>query len=436
MAHTWINHQHFIDTNDVGTVILGGGVGSRLEPLTTLRAKPAVPLLGRYRLVDIALSNCIHSGLNHIFLLTQFNSASLHRHVRDSYRFDVFSKGFVEILAAEQTVKSKDWFQGTADAVRRNLLHLRNLRTTHYIILAGDHLYSMDYRTMLATHLRSNADITVGALPVNKEAATGFGVMKVNPDGRIRQFIEKPAQARQFADLETPPKVFADYGLAAEGKPYLASMGIYVFRTEILEEILETQPDWIDFGKNVIPGSLTQRRVYCHPFTGFWEDIGTVRSYYDVHMAMVGPNPPLDLRDPRHIIYTHPRDLPGSVVLDADIRNAMICEGCHISKAAISNSVLGIRSIVHAGAKIDRSIILGADFYEEADSGTHRIPIGIGSNATISRAIIDKNARIGRNVVIRGSKRMKDATGDGYAVRDGIVIVVKNAIIPDDTKIG
>ena len=436
MRKSLVNHQSVIDTSRVGTIILGGGVGSRLEPLTTLRAKPAVPLLGRYRLVDIPLSNCIHSGLNHIFLLTQFNSASLHRHIRDSYKFDVFSKGFVEILAAEQTVQSRDWFQGTADAVRRSMLHLRNLKATDYVILAGDHLYSMDYRTMLATHLRMRADITVGALPVGKEAVSGFGVMQVQSNGRIREFVEKPSTEAQLKELETPEKVFTDYGFNAHGKPYLASMGIYIFRSEVLEEILENEKDWIDFGKHVIPGSLKKRRVFCHPFFGYWEDIGTVRSYYDVHMQMVGPKPPLDLQDPRHIIYTHPRYLPGSVIQEATIRNAIICEGSHIMKARISNAVVGIRSVVSPGAEIESSILMGADFYEPRHGRRRKVPIGIGENSKITCAIIDKNARIGSNVVIRGSKRAPDSQGPGYAIRDGIVIVVKDAIIPDGTRIG
>ena len=436
MGKSLVNLESVIDTSRVGTIILGGGVGSRLEPLTTLRAKPAVPLLGRYRLVDIPLSNCIHSGLNNIFVLTQFNSASLHRHIRDSYKFDVFSKGFVEILAAEQTKTSTDWFQGTADAVRRNLLHLRNLKASHYIILAGDHLYSMDYRTMLATHLRTRADITVGALPVGRETVPGFGVMQVQSNGRIREFVEKPTDDAQLRSLVTPEKVFSDYGFNARGKPYLASMGIYIFRSEVLEHILEEQKDWNDFGKHVIPGSLKKLRVFCHPFAGFWEDIGTVRSYYDVHMQMVGPNPPLDLQDPRHIIYTHPRYLPGSVIQEASIRNAIICEGSQITKARISNSVIGIRSIIHPGAEVDYSIIMGADHYPPRHGRRRKVPMGIGANCKISGAIIDKNARIGKNVAIRGSKRLPNSDGPGYAVRDGIVIVVKDAVIPDGTHIG
>lgn len=435
MRKSLVNHESVIDTSHVGTIILGGGVGSRLEPLTTLRAKPAVPLLGRYRLVDIPLSNCIHSGLNHIFLLTQFNSASLHRHIRDSYKFDVFSKGFVEILAAEQTKTSTDWFQGTADAVRRNLLHLRNLKSRHYLILAGDHLYSMDYRTLLATHLRMRADITVGALPVSREDVAGFGVMQVQSNGRMREFVEKPSSDDQLRELVTPEKVFSDYGLNARGKPYLASMGIYVFRAEVLEEILENEKEWIDFGKHVIPGSLKKLRVFCHPFTGFWEDIGTVRSYYDVHMQMVGPNPPLDLQDPRHIIYTHPRYLPGSVMQDTTIRSAIVCEGSQITKARITNSVIGIRSVIHPGAEIDSSIIMGADYYVPRER-RRKVPMGIGAGSKITRAIIDKNARIGSNVTIRGSKRLPNSEGPGYAIRDGIVIVVKDAMIPDGTTIG
>ena len=277
----------------VGAIVLGGGRGTRLHPLTALRAKPAVPLLGRYRLVDIPLSQCIHSGIKRIAVLTQFNSASLHRHILDSYSFDHFSKGFVDILPAEQTIESGDWYQGTADAVRQQLRQLRNLRAKHYLILSGDQLYRMDYRTLLRTHLNSDADITVACLPVSRKAARGFGVMKTYKNGRIKQFVEKPSGKAELDQLKTPENLLADRQIEAKGREFLASMGVYMFKAEVLDEILTAHEDWIDFGSHVIPFSLRTHRVFAHPFGGFWEDIGTVRSYYEVHMANAGPTPPL-----------------------------------------------------------------------------------------------------------------------------------------------
>jgi len=419
----------------VGAIILGGGRGTRLYPLTAMRAKPAVPLLGRYRLVDIPLSLCIHAGIKRIMVLTQFNSASLHRHIHNSYQFDHFSKGFVDILAAEQTMESGDWYQGTADAVRKQLRQLHSLEADHYLILSGDHLYSMDYRALMKTHLENDADITVSTLPVSAETAHSFGIMNVFKNGRIREFVEKPSTNAQLAGLITPPHVFARFGIKTE-KPYLASMGIYVCRAKVLREILEARTEWIDFGKHVIPNSLRERRVYAHLFDGFWEDIGTVRSYYEVHMRMVSPNLPLPMFDPRYIVYTHPRYLPGSCFRDVRIIDSMICEGCRLRKAVIKNSVVGIRSIVRSGARIERSVLMGADYLEDEAGIGQPMPLGLGENCTIVNAIIDKNARIGKNVVIRGSKKLRPDDGPGYAIRDGIVVIMKNAIIPDGARIG
>lgn len=419
----------------VGAIVLGGGRGARLYPLTALRSKPAVPLLGRYRLVDIPLSQCIHSGINRIMLLTQFNSASLHRHIQNSYKFDHFSRGFVEILAAEQTVESGDWYQGTADAIRKQLRHIRDLKAQHYLILSGDQLYRMDYRTLVATHIERKADITVAALPVTRAAAPRLGILRVENTGRIREFVEKPKTAAQLDRLTTPQALFARRGISAAGCRHLASMGVYVFRAEVLEEILERRQDWVDFGSHVIPMSLKSRRVFAHLFSGFWEDIGTVRSYYEIHMRMAGPNPPLDLFIPGSIIYTHPRYLPGARFKDARITDSIICEGSRLMKATIENSVIGIRSVVWEGATIKRSIVMGADFLEP-ESATKQMPLGIGPGSVIENAIVDKNARIGKKVVIRGSRNLPDGDYNGYAVRDGIVIVLKNATIPDKTRIG
>lgn len=417
-------------------VVLGGGRGSRLYPLTALRAKPAVPLMGRYRLIDIPLSNCIHSNIRRIFVLTQFNSASLNRHVNNSYKFDNFSKGFVEILAAEQTIESGDWYQGTADAVRQHVRRLSMLGADHYLILSGDQLYRMDYRKLMAFHLRSKADITVATLPVGREATKGFGILKVQHNGRIKEFVEKPSEEAQLASLATPETTFKHYGINAGDRQWLASMGIYVFRAEVLHDILERRGDWIDFGKHVIPHSLKTHKVFAHMFLGFWEDIGTVGSYYETHMRMVQPDPPFQFYDPNHIIYTHPRYLPGVKLLDARIKKSLLCEGSRISQAEITESVVGIRSVIRPGAKISRSILMGADFLLDEDKDTGGVPIGIGRNARISGAIVDKNARIGDNVVIRGSRSLQDQEGDGWAVADGIVVVKKNAVIPSGTRIG
>ena len=418
----------------VGALVLGGGRGTRLHPLTALRAKPAVPLLGRYRLVDIPLSQCIHSGIKKIVVLTQFNSASLHRHIQNSYHFDNFSKGYVEILAAEQTIESGDWYQGTADAIRKNLRHVRDMRMKFYLILSGDQLYSMDYRMLMKTHLHNKADITVAALPVSRGDASQLGILKVSASGRIRSFAEKPKDPAVLEQLAMPATFFSRRGIDAGKRDCLASMGVYLFNAHVLEDILESRAEWIDFGKHIIPYSLKSHRVFAHLFDGFWEDIGTVRAYYEVHMRMVGPNPPLDLFKPGGIIYTHPRYLPGSRFEDVQIKDSIISEGCRITKASIVNSLIGIRSIIRTGATIHRTIVMGADYLEsEADDGS--VPMGIGSGSSISGAIIDKNARIGKNVVIKGSQRLADSDREGYAVRDGIVIVLKNAVIPDGTRI-
>ncbi len=419
----------------VCAIVLGGGRGTRLYPLTKVRSKPAVPLCGRYRLVDIPLSNCINSGVNRISVLTQFNSHSLNRHINSAYRFDEFNGGFVEILAAEQTNETGDWFQGTADAVRKHLSHIYKEGVEHFLILSGDQLYRMDYRELLRTHLQKNADITVAALPVNRDDARGFGIMKVNQQSAIRRFVEKPSDKAVLDSLITPEKVFRDFGLQAKGKEYLASMGIYAFKAEALGKLLTLNPEWVDFGKEILPSALNTHQVFAHMFYGFWEDIGTVRSYFNVSMAMTSPNPPFELHDPKNMIYTHKRMLPGVRIDDATVKNAIVCSGSRIHKATIENAIIGIRSIVRAGATIKRSIVLGADYFEEPN-GSASCPIGIGKNARISQAIIDHNARIGNNVVIKGSDRLKDCDGDGYAIRDGIVIVFKDAVIPHGAKIG
>jgi glucose-1-phosphate adenylyltransferase len=416
-------------------VVLGGGRGTRLYPLTAERAKPAVPLGGRYRLVDIPISNCLHSRINRIFVLTQFNSASLNRHITGAYRFEPFSRGFVEVLAAEQTMESGGWFQGTADAVRQHLKDIMHLDASHFLILGGDQLYRMDYRDFMETHLNSGADITVAVLPVDRRAAHGLGILNADRHGRITQFVEKPQTDEEFAQLATPPEVLAAQGIEAEGHEYLASMGIYLFRPDVLEHLLLEKTDWIDFGRDVIPKSLETLTVHAHLFSGYWEDIGTVQSYYEASIELTQPDPPFHFYDPAFPIHTHARYLPGSRVQDAAVVNSVICEGCRIAAASIADSILGIRTIVQSNAAIERSVVMGADFYDDpARSGP--IPIGIGENTLISRAIIDKNARIGRDVVIRGDKGLSDCVGAGYVICDGIVVVLKNAVIADGSRIG
>jgi len=425
-------------TRDVGAIVLGGGRGTRLYPLTRVRAKPAVPLCGRYRLVDIPLSNCLNSQINKIAVLTQYNSHSLNRHINNTYRFDMFSGGMVEVLAAEQTdlASGNEWFQGTADAVRKQFVHIRDQGVSHYVILSGDQLYRMDYRELLETHFNKGADITVSALPVSRDDAHAFGVMKVLKSGRIREFVEKPTDAAVLDSLVTPEKVFEDFGLNGAGKPYLASMGVYVFKAEVLEKLLMEHVEWVDFGRELIPHSLGTHQVYAHMFSGFWEDIGTVRSYFDVSMAMTTDDAPFQLNGLRDPIYTHARCLPGVQISDAHIKNAIICEGSRVTKATINKTIVGIRSIIHPGAVLDQVIMLGAESFDAENPGDGGPKIGIGEKSNISHAIIDHNARIGRGVVIKGSKRLKDYDGDGYAIRDGIVVVFKNAVIPDGSLIG
>ena len=418
----------------VVAIVLGGGRGTRLYPLTKERAKPAVPVGGRYRLVDIPLSNCIHSGINRIFVVTQFNSRSLHRHINETFKFDIFSRGFVEILAAEQTEQSGDWFQGTADAIRQNLWHFRNAKAEHFLILSGDHLYRMDYADFLREHVVSDADISVATLPVDRISAPAFGVMKVEDNGDISEFMEKPDPS-QLDQLETPQSVLNQYSLdEGDERRYLASMGVYLFKREVLENILVNRTEWTDFGKDVIPGSLANRHLHSYVFPGFWEDIGTVRSYYNVSMRLVEPDPPFEFLDPMRPIYTHPRYLPGARIQDGAISDSIVCEGSRIVGAEIANSIIGIRSIVDESVSITRSILMGAD-QASTIPATSTIPVGIGSGSTIERAIIDKNARIGRNVVIRGREGLPPRVEENHAVVDGIVVILKNAVIPDGTVI-
>jgi glucose-1-phosphate adenylyltransferase len=411
-------------------VILGGGRGTRLHPLTAQRSKPAVPIAGKYRLIDIPISNCLNSGLRRMFVLTQYQSESLNKHVGLTYKFDVFSSGFVSILAAEQTEESPDWFQGTADAVRQSLRHLSNHRSREVLILSGDQLYQMDYRRMLETHRRHVADATVAVTPVTAEQTAGFGILKVNRQGRIVHFEEKPGEER-LPDLASE--------LPGGGPTFLASMGIYLFSRDALERSL-ADGTLHDFGKNVIPQAVPRMRVHAHVHRGYWEDVGTIRSYYLANLALCQPVPPFDFYDAARPVYTHPRFLPATKVEQCTVRNALISEGSIVVGAELERSLVGIRSRVAKGARIRESLLLGADFYETLDeiaraAGRGLPPMGIGEDTLIERAIVDKNARIGRGVRVVNEAGEQNRDGDGWFIRDGIVVIPKHGVIPDGTVI-
>jgi glucose-1-phosphate adenylyltransferase len=422
--------------NNVVAVILGGGRGTRLYPLTQLRSKPAVPLVGKYRLVDIPISNCINSGLRTIFVLSQFQSASLNRHVSQTYRFDPFSRGFVEILAAEQTEESSDWYQGTADAVRKQLHRFLRPGTDCILVLSGDQLYVMDFRKILGAHLAGGADITVAATPVVEGQVSEFGILQINRQGKVTDFVEKPRDVSLLRRLELSDEMLAEREVSPDRR-YLASMGIYVFRPEVLCQVLE-DPSQIDFGKEVIPPAIHTHQVDSHFYTGYWEDIGTIRTFFAANIDLASRHPPIDLFSEKAPIYTRPRFLPPTNLHATHIRESMICEGCRIGDAAIDHSVVGIRSVIGHGARLSYTVMMGADHYGGTDDGTtaaNSIPIGVGPGCTIERAIIDKNARIGAGVVIRNERKLQNFDGVGYNVRDGVVIIPKNAVIPAGTVI-
>ncbi|HEU4890238.1 MAG TPA: glucose-1-phosphate adenylyltransferase [Vicinamibacterales bacterium] len=411
--------------NDVLTLILGGGRGARLFPLTHMRSKPAVPIGGKYRLIDIPISNCLHAGLKRMFVLTQFNSASLNRHIAQTYRLDVFSDGFVEILAAEQTPESSNWFQGTADAVRRAARHFAGYDADNYLILAGDHLYRMDFNDLVESHIEGSADITIAAQPVTPADATQMGIFLFDLDGQIVGFEEKPDAARLAEIGSSAPRGAVVGGTSAE-KPFVASMGIYVFSRDVLFETL-TQPG-IDFGKEIIPKALGKYRVHPYVFRGYWADVGTIDAFYDANIQLTRRGSAFNFFDPRSPIYTHPRFLPGTRSYDCRIDSSIIAEGCYLDACSVRESVIGIRTHVHPGSTISRSILLGADFYEE-ELESNSIPLGIGRDVVLDRVIVDKNARIGNGVRLVNESGVQEADGDGYYIRNGIIIVPKGARI-------
>ncbi len=420
-------------------VILGGGAGTRLFPLTQRRSKPAVPLGGKYRLVDIAISNCINSDIQKIFVLTQHNSASLNRHIALTYRFSQFSNGFVEILAAEQTPESPQWFQGTADAVRQVLPHIRDWGIDTLLILSGDHLYQMDYRQFLARHYETDADVTVSVIPSDPQAASEFGLLKTNETGRIVEFREKP----KGEDLELMRVDTTSFGLSQEEalkRPFLASMGIYLFKYDLLERLLAEAPGWVDFGREVIPGAITRQHVQAFGFNGYWEDIGTIGAFYRANLDLTSLIPKFNLFDAEAPVYTRARYLPPSKIGESDIRDSIVSDGCIINGAKIKRTVIGLRSRIAKGVLIEESFIMGADYYQtldeiRAERGGEKPLVGIGENSIVRRAIIDKNARIGSGVRLLNEARVSYADGaDGsYYIRDGIIIVTKNAVIKDGT---
>jgi glucose-1-phosphate adenylyltransferase len=411
-------------------IVLGGGRGTRLFPLTLLRSKPAVPIAGKYRLIDIPVSNCINSELRRIFVLTQYNSESLNKHLGLTYKFDLFSSAFVNVLAAEQTEESAEWFQGTADAVRQSLRHLLAHRWREVVILSGDQLYQLDLQRLLESHRRNMADITVAVTPVPADQTAAFGILKVNRQGRITHFEEKPGPDRL-------PQLGSEVDGA--GPLYLASMGIYVFGREMLERCL-TDASLVDFGRHIIPAAVPSRRVHAYTYRGYWEDVGTIRSYYLANLGLCQPVPPFDFYDARHPVYTHPRFLPASKIERCTLRNVLISDGCIVVGAEVDRSVLGIRARIGEGARVTESLLLGADFYETGDELAAAAargvpPIGVGSNTVIQGAIVDKNARIGSDVRIANEAGETHRDGQGYYIREGIVIVPKDGVVPDGTVI-
>lgn len=424
-------------------IILGGGAGTRLYPLTKRRAKPAVPLAGKYRLIDIPVSNCLNSEIDKIYVLTQFNSASLNRHISRAYNFSGLSDGMVEVLAAQQTPENPNWFQGTADAVRQYQWLLASWdEIEEVLILSGDHLYRMDYREFVYRHRDTNADITLSVIPIDERRASSFGLMKIDGAGRVVDFSEKPegdALRQMRVDTTT-------LGLSAEeaqAKPYIASMGIYVFKKQVLFDLLDQMPDSTDFGKEIIPASASRLNVQAHLFNDYWEDIGTIESFYEANLALTKqPKPPFSFYDEEAPIYTRARYLPPTKMLNCEITESIIGEGCILKQCQVHHSVLGVRSRIEAGCVIDDSLLMGADFYQPSAEreeliSEQKVPIGIGKNSRISRAIVDKNACIGRNVQILNKDRVEEAEREdlGFYIRSGITVILKNATIPDGTII-
>ncbi|OGD11836.1 MAG: glucose-1-phosphate adenylyltransferase [Candidatus Aminicenantes bacterium RBG_16_66_30] len=417
----------------VVSVILAGGQGSRLYPLTKVRSKPAVPVAGRFRLIDISISNSIHSDIRSIFVLTQFASESLHRHIFTTYRFDSFHRDYITLLSAQQTLENRDWYQGTADAVRQNLSHLED-PSALVLILSGDHLYRMDYRQFVASHLASGAEISIAVTPVGADRAHEFGVMKADGRGRITEFFEKPKEPADVDRMRVDEAVFGRFGTPPRGRTHLASMGVYLFNQDVLRDLL-APADPKDFGREVIPRAIGERKVFGHFFDGYWEDIGTIRSFFEAHMDLTRPLPKFDFYDEERPIFTYPRFLPGSKILGAAVENAILCEGSIVNRSTIRDSIVGIRSRIGDNCRIERAVIMGSDFYESredlARNRERGVPdIGIGHDVEIREAIIDKNARVGPGAKLVNRNGATAAAFENYAIVDGIIVVPKGAVIP------
>jgi glucose-1-phosphate adenylyltransferase len=423
-------------SKSVVAVILGGGAGSRLYPLTSARSKPAVPIAGKYRLVDIPISNCINSNINRMFVLTQYNSASLNKHIKNTYQFSAFSSGFVDILAAEQTPDSLGWFQGTADAVRQSLKHIGNNDFEYLLILSGDQLYQMDFGDMLETHINKGADITIATIPVAEREASDFGILKADADNSITSFIEKPAK-------ELLPQWISDTGndMQILGRNYLASMGIYIFNRRLLfDQLLNEKKDATDFGKEILPSSIGKHKVLSYQYDGYWTDIGNIYSFYEANLALTMEIPPFNLFDNTKAIFSRARMLPPMKVTGTSIESSMLAEGCIIHASKIVNSVIGIRTRIGKGTEVISTYIMGSDYYETIPEMAHAmergIPkLGIGERCKIEKAIVDKDCRIGDDVTISGGDHLPDSDHALYTVKDGIVVVKKGAILPDGFKI-
>jgi len=421
---------------NVITLVLGGGKGTRLYPLTKFRSKPAVPLAGKYRLIDIPISNCLNSGLNRIYLLTQFNSVSLHRHIRDTYNFDSFHRGFVEILAAQQTFEGTNWYEGTADAVRKNIRNIQQPGIDYVLILSGDQLYRMNYAEMLETHRGSGADVTIAGLPVDREAARGFGILRADDSGRVTGFLEKPKTDDEINLVRTEPSWIDARGIDSRGRDCLASMGIYLFNRDTLVEVL-TKTDYQDFGKEIFPASIRTRKVQLHLFDGYWEDIGTIKAFYDANLALAQTQPPFQMVSAQAPIYSRPRFLGPTRIDGATIRNSLIADGCSIGEGSVvENSVVGLRCQIGKNVVIRNSILMGADFYETSETAIKGQPaLGIGDGVLIDKAIIDKNARIGAGARIVNERGIENGPETPHIqICDGIVVVPKDAILPAGWK--
>jgi glucose-1-phosphate adenylyltransferase len=427
--------------HEVLSLILGGGRGTRLYPLTQLRSKPAVPVAGKYRLIDIPISNCINSGMQRIYVLTQFLSVSLHRHIANTYKFDPFSRGFVEVLAAQQTNEAADWYQGTADAVRQQVRYVVEDNCSNVMILSGDQLYRMDFRELLRTQRETGADVTIAVLPVPRDQVPGLGIVRLDETGRVVGFVEKPQAADAIDAAHTPAEWITRHGIQANGREHLASMGIYMFTRKALLELLNLRPLATDFGKEVFPRSIKTHHVQAHLFDGYWEDLGTVRAYHEANLALAGTDPPFDFHSTDGIIYTRMRFLPASRVSGAKMSQCLISDGCVIQEGTdLKSCVIGVRSRIAKNVTIRDTVMLGADRFEtdaerRANRSANRPDLVVCEGAVIERAILDKECRIGRNVRIVNQRGVKDDEGENYVIRDGIVTIPRGTIVPDGTVI-